>query len=89
MWKCPICQNEEKSKYVCRKCGYDMRGDFVQWRTLCQVSDTEAEVQQKMVSDVVLDTEEMSFKEEMKMKAVIIGAFFAFLFAVGFIMVSL
>ena len=41
MWKCPICNNEEKSEYICQKCGHDFRCDFVRSRTiqLVPVSD--------------------------------------------------
>ena len=52
MWKCPICNNEEKSKYVCRKCGYDTRKDFIQWRTLSQVSKEDVSERIRLKSGV-------------------------------------
>ena len=46
MWQCPICSSEEKSEYVCRKCGYDRRKDFIQRRTVCEVP--EADVKERL-----------------------------------------
>lgn len=37
MWKCPICNNEEKKQYRCQKCGYDQRSDFLYYKTLSPV----------------------------------------------------
>lgn len=34
MWKCPICNNEEKNEYICQKCGHDFRCDFFRSRTI-------------------------------------------------------
>lgn len=53
MWKCPICGNEEKSKYVCRKCGYDTRKDFVQWKTVCEVPKEDIQERIKLKSGIL------------------------------------
>ena len=51
MWKCPICNNEEKSEYICQKCGYDVRKDFVRLRTVQPVPVKDAEEYIKRISE--------------------------------------
>ena len=43
MWKCPICSNKEKNEYICQNCGYDIRRDFVRYKTLCPVPKKDVE----------------------------------------------
>ena len=51
MWKCPICSNEENEIYICQKCGYDKRKDFVRNRTISQVPKQDADACIKLIAD--------------------------------------
>lgn len=52
MWKCPICSSEEKSEYVCRKCGYDRRKDFIQLRTVSHIPKEDVQERVQLQSGV-------------------------------------
>ena len=58
MWKCPICSNEENGIYICQKCGYDKRKDFVRQRTVSSVPQMDADALAKLIS--ANDAEELA-----------------------------
>ena len=68
MWKCPICNNEEKSKYVCRKCGYDTRKDFVQWRTVSKVTEEDSAERDCLLSEYKEKADEGMIEKEIPRK---------------------
>ena len=49
MWKCPICNNEEKKQYRCQKCGYDQRSDFLHYKTLSPVPKKDLDAWNKIL----------------------------------------
>lgn len=47
MWCCPICSGKENKEYKCLKCGFDIRGDFVNYQTICAVSEEDVRNRKK------------------------------------------
>ena len=54
MWSCPMCSKKQKKGYQCASCGFDERGDFVHYRTICCVSVKDVENRRKYSSSKIV-----------------------------------
>ena len=66
MWKCPICGNEEKKRYICQKCGYDVRCDFVRKRTIQPVPKKNVQIYNKHILDYKKVEQEKKAEKDLK-----------------------
>ena len=52
MWICPICSNQEKSKYICSECGFDNRSDYLKHRTIAAVSKEDVDYRKRIACNI-------------------------------------
>lgn len=65
MWTCPVCLGKEKKRYKCTNCGFDERGDFICYRTICTVGEEDVRKRKNVRSVYPGKKVEKTFKWKM------------------------